>query len=590
MGDDSDWTGRSLVEYYVVAGVGKRLTLSRGDRSAASLPQAPDDEIGYLPRTDQRFEPSVLARYPEEDRDLTPMPADAADFCFPDGIRLMTEDECQADPLPKFASFVLTTADSARVYGVCITWMEPLPGVSAVMTAPACAPAAPEDTAAPGCAHVPAAEAPQRVRSATQGAIYGQRCVCLLSRVPAFDGLSQCCRQLYRLHVTQGLSVLQRHEVEPALSARVGTPGEVTSLVVAGLQIDVQAPRAVHIPKIMTAPLDWLLVTRFLDAHNLIIAWSLLLAEHKVLFISSQPHVLTMACETLSACLWPLKWHHVYIPVLPARLASFLQAPVPFMVGATPDVLKAAGEDVPTDVARVNLDENVVIVEARALSSLRLPPRAKRKLLGKLVQVCRPPSTSFITPSAVSALGQSVGGLGSAAALVTAFQLPPNPEEADRVSEAGYDSDGTEATDIGTSAEERASPLAQMTRVRSAFLRFFTSVFERLQDLYVMPPANVSQRAVPTDFFDEERFLGGAPEPARPWLRTMVRSQAFTEFLHARLLPATRGTALLELALFNEAIDAKRNRSRRVWTKRPTPLLDGRPLPPDLSSEGPRAP
>uniref|UniRef100_A0A7R9UNQ1 UDENN domain-containing protein n=1 Tax=Diacronema lutheri TaxID=2081491 RepID=A0A7R9UNQ1_DIALT len=133
-----------------------------------------------------------------------------------------------------------------------------------------------------------------------------------------------------------------------------------------------------------------MLITKCLDAHNLVAVWGLLLAEQKVLFLSAHTHVLTMACETLVSVLYPFRWEHVYVPVLPSRLANFLQAPVPFLVGATPDVIHATDE-IPSDVVQVHLDNNTVILDQALYHKLRLPPRAKRKLLRKMQRVCRPP-------------------------------------------------------------------------------------------------------------------------------------------------------------------------------------------------------
>jgi len=150
--------------------------------------------------------------------------------------------------------------------------------------------------------------------------------------------------------------------------------------------------------------------------------------------------------------------------------------------------------------------------------------------------------------------------------LVSAFQLPPNPEDLDAAGDGGYDSDGTEAgeTHLDGSAE------AAVRVVKGAFLRFFAALFEKLPDLFVMPPASMSARAVPADFFDDERLVSSCPEASRDWLGLLLHSQAFTEFLHDRL---TGDGSRVDIAFFDESIDAKRNRSRRVLTKRPTPLL-----------------
>ena len=97
-----------------------------------------------------------------------------------------------------------------------------------------------------------------------------------------------------------------------------------------------------------------MLLFQALEVGNVIMLWALLLAEQKVVLQGKQPHVLTMAAETLSALLFPFSWQHVYIPILPARLLDILQAPVPFLMGIDEDVLAMAEKQdmIPNDVVQ----------------------------------------------------------------------------------------------------------------------------------------------------------------------------------------------------------------------------------------------
>mmetsp|Transcript_31206 Transcript_31206/g.78017 ORF Transcript_31206/g.78017 Transcript_31206/m.78017 type:complete len:827 (-) Transcript_31206:197-2677(-) len=492
------------------------------------------------------------------------------EFCFPDGIQLVTLAEHQLDPMPITNSFVLTTADRTRVYGVCITWMDAL------------------------SSEVVRRFVGEAVERAPSSEVYAQQAVCLISRVPAFELLAQCCRQLYRLHITHQTMPLRRELVLPVLSARVARPLESTRLTLGGSLIDVPSPGSLEFPLSLATPTDWLLIAKCLDQHNLIAVWSLLLAEQKVLLLSAHTHVLTMVCETLVALLFPFRWEHVYVPVLPSRLAGFLQAPVPFMVGATPDVVTAGSDEIPSDVVQVHLDNNTVLLDQALYSKLRLPSKARRKLMRKLARVCRPPGPVHEpsiaegddledAPATAADLGASSGSVvGVHGRLVSAFQLPPHPDEEEDL--GGYDSDGTEA---GEGAGGELSPLLAVRMVKGAFLRFFTSLLEKLPELYVMPPANVSARAVALDFFDEDRLLSSVPEHCREWLGMLLKSQAFAEFVHDRL---TNDGSRLDIAWFNESVDAKYNRSRRVFSKRATPLLTTGRLPDGFSSRVPPQP
>ncbi|XP_057408506.1 DENN domain-containing protein 5A-like [Balaenoptera acutorostrata] len=42
---------------------------------------------------------------------------------------------------------------------------------------------------------------------------------------------------------------------------------------------------------------------------------------------------LMTVAETITALLFPFQWQHVYVPILPASLLHFLDAPVPYLMG-----------------------------------------------------------------------------------------------------------------------------------------------------------------------------------------------------------------------------------------------------------------
>ena len=40
-----------------------------------------------------------------------------------------------------------------------------------------------------------------------------------------------------------------------------------------------------------------------------------------------------LVAEGVSALMFPFSWQHVYVPILPASMMHFLDAPVPFVMG-----------------------------------------------------------------------------------------------------------------------------------------------------------------------------------------------------------------------------------------------------------------
>ena len=40
-----------------------------------------------------------------------------------------------------------------------------------------------------------------------------------------------------------------------------------------------------------------------------------------------------LVAESITSLIFPYTWQHVYVPILPASLLHFLEAPVPFVMG-----------------------------------------------------------------------------------------------------------------------------------------------------------------------------------------------------------------------------------------------------------------
>lgn len=70
-----------------------------------------------------------------------------------------------------------------------------------------------------------------------------------------------------------------------------------------------------------------------LRPDHLLLAFLAVLLERRVLLVGRQPRLLTLAAEALRLLLWPLRYCHVYVPVVPAGLADLLDAPTPFLMG-----------------------------------------------------------------------------------------------------------------------------------------------------------------------------------------------------------------------------------------------------------------
>lgn len=89
-------------------------------------------------------------------------------------------------------------------------------------------------------------------------------------------------------------------------------------------------------------------VFTWLGADCVIQLFTCVLLENQVLLRSSDFNKLMVVSECITALLFPFSWQHVYVPILPASLHHFLDAPVPFIMGlhaqSEGGVLKIASE------------------------------------------------------------------------------------------------------------------------------------------------------------------------------------------------------------------------------------------------------
>ena len=70
-------------------------------------------------------------------------------------------------------------------------------------------------------------------------------------------------------------------------------------------------------------------------------------------FETDYQRLMTVA-ESITALMFPFQWQHVYVPILPASLLHFLDAPVPYLMG-----LHSNGQD---DRTKLELPQEVQTV------------------------------------------------------------------------------------------------------------------------------------------------------------------------------------------------------------------------------------
>ncbi|KAL8973006.1 MAG: hypothetical protein Q9197_002535 [Variospora fuerteventurae] len=123
---------------------------------------------------------------------------------------------------------------------------------------------------------------------------------------------------------------------------------------------------------------------RALSIPNIVVLMEFVLAEARIILLSSHTSMLHLASKAITELLYPLTWSGIFIPVLPARLIQALEAPCPYMVGIERRYERIElPED---DFVLVDLDQDEIESNIRPTP---MPKQVRRKLT-TLLQMAAP--------------------------------------------------------------------------------------------------------------------------------------------------------------------------------------------------------
>jgi hypothetical protein len=132
---------------------------------------------------------------------------------------------------------------------------------------------------------------------------------------------------------------------------------------------------------------------RCLSIPNIVTLFEYALSECRIILLSSHTAMLHLASAALVNLLYPMKWAHIFIPVLPARLIQTLEAPCPYIIGIDKSY---ENYDLPDDdFVVVDLDEDKIEATAPPPSL----PRQQRRKLVSLLQLAAPHHYRFGVPT-----------------------------------------------------------------------------------------------------------------------------------------------------------------------------------------------
>ncbi|XP_010094783.2 DENN domain and WD repeat-containing protein SCD1 [Morus notabilis] len=323
-----------IFEYFVVCGIGPEIRTLDGNKGFHGT------GIMYLP--------SLLDQYPPLNHSLYPPPPPQLPTCvLPAGVEFypLGFDSSDALTFPRSYPIVLTEGDGSKIYVSCIAFRDPVS----------------EDIAE--AYHIPANS-------------FADKCICLVSRSPSFRVLRNALEELFALCFSESGSSKPLWDIIAYLVSNVPlpTPGKDRVLfAIDNCLLSVEAP-----PKdgLAHADISFQPLVQCLDVDNLIILFTAVLLERRILLRSNKYSILTLVSEAICHLIYPFRWQHVYIPLLFFSGVDYIDAPTPYMMGLhsgvdTSNLAMDGVVVVDLEYNRITTSEEIPPIPEPELSSLR---------------------------------------------------------------------------------------------------------------------------------------------------------------------------------------------------------------------------
>ncbi|KAM4675657.1 DENN domain-containing protein 5B isoform 2-T2 [Discoglossus pictus] len=325
----------------------KWLEADRHGRSQDTDPKNTSGENFDQSPLRRTFKSKVLAHYPQN-VDWNPFDQDAVNMlCMPKGLSFRTQAD---DRDPQFHSFIITREDGSRTYGFVLTFYEEVTSKqictamqtlyqmhnaeqsSSVYASSSCS----MDSLASSVDEGDATSLTKMQRynsyDISKDTLYVSKCICLITPLPFMQACKKFLTQLYRAVTSQQPPPLPLESYIHNILYEVPLPPLGRSLKFYGVYEPIVCQR----PGPNELPLsDYPLRETFelLGLENLVQLFTCVLLEMQILLYSQDYQRLMTVAEGITSLLFPFQWQHVYVPILPASLLHFLDAPVPYLMG-----------------------------------------------------------------------------------------------------------------------------------------------------------------------------------------------------------------------------------------------------------------
>nr|XP_060513983.1 DENN domain-containing protein 5B isoform X4 [Panthera onca] len=522
------------------------------------------------------FKSKVLAHYPEN-IEWNPFDQDAVNMlCMPKGLSFRTQTDNKD---PQFHSFIITREDGSRTYGFVLTFYEEVTSkqictamqtlyqmhnaehYSSVYASSSCSMDSLASSTDEG--DTTSLLKLQRYNSydISRDTLYVSKSICLITPLPFMQACKKFLIQLYKAVTSQQPPPLPLESYIHNILYEVPLPPPGRSLKFYGVYEPVICQR----PGPSELPLsDYPLREAFelLGLENLVQVFTCVLLEMQILLYSQDYQRLMTVAEGITTLLFPFQWQHVYVPILPASLLHFLDAPVPYLMG----LQSKEG----TDRSKLELPQeaNLCFVDIDN-HFIELPeefPQFPNKvdfiqeLSEVLLQFGIPPEGSLHCSESATKLKNLVlkdlvndkknGNVSTHN--ISMYELLKGNETIARLQALAKRTGVTvEKMDLSASLSEKEKDLklqceeAELrdyqlnVQLREVFANRFTQMFADYEAFVIQTAQDMESWLTNREQmqnFDKASFLSDQPEPYLPFLSRFIETQMFATFIDNKIM------------------------------------------------------
>ncbi|XP_013907155.1 PREDICTED: DENN domain-containing protein 5A [Thamnophis sirtalis] len=542
-----------------------------GGRFISSSAEGENFEQTPLRRT---FKSKVLARYPEN-VEWNPFDQDAVGMlCMPKGLSFKTQADARES---QFHSFIITREDGSRTFGFSLTFYEEVTSkqiCSAMQTLYLMHNAEYDILHAPStndkdnlstiedCNGTSVSKL-QRFNSydISRDTLYVSKCICLITPMSFMKACRKVLEQLHQAVTSPQPPPLPLESFIYNILYEVPLPPAGRSLRFSGVYgpIICQRPSTNELPLFDFPVKD---VFELLGVENMLQLFTCALLEFQILLYSQHYQRLMTVAETITALMFPFQWQHVYVPILPASLLHFLDAPVPYLMG-----LHSNGLD---DRSKLELPQeaNLCFVDIDN-HYVELPedlPQFPNKLefIQEVSEVLMafgiPPEGNLHCNESASKMMKSLrtcdivsdkrnGNIGGPT--MNSYELLKENETLARlqalVKRTGVSLEKVELReemsskkDLKMQCDEEELKIYQLNiQIREVFANRFTQMFADYEVFVIQPSQDKESwftNREQMQNFDKASFLSDQPEPYLPFLSRFLETQMFASFIDNKIM------------------------------------------------------